>query len=99
MHISNLRMISPLYSTSLLSGLESLERNLLQLYIRLEVAFWGFIIPRLRRSLAMQQLICFAYPIVVHQQWVLRLPKPILLIGTGLSMGLLIGFLGAILVL
>ncbi len=82
--------------TRLAALLESLYEALSSRYARLEIAFWGYAIPILRESDRLQRLLAFLYPGARRFEWVTRLPTPALWMITGLGLGLLIGFLGGV---
>ncbi len=67
-----------------------------QQYIRFEIAFWAFFIPRLRASRFLQRALCRSHALLSANRWVLRVPRPVLWLSAGLTMGLMIGVLGAL---
>ncbi len=67
-----------------------------QQYTRFEIAFWVFFIPRLRASHFLQRVLCQCHALLTANRWVLRLPRPVLWLSAGLTMGLVIGVLGAL---
>ena len=64
-------------------------------YVRMEIAFWTFAIPLLQESKFLHRLIQRAYPLVVQLRRLPAPPRPLIWTGAGLSLGFLIGFLGA----
>jgi hypothetical protein len=78
--------------------LESLYEGVYSRYTRLEIAFWGFAIPFLRKSAWLQSVLAFLYPGARRFKWVTRLPPPAIWMISGLGLGLLIGFLGGVVI-
>ncbi len=68
-----------------------------QKYVRLEIAFWAFFIPRLRASRFLQQVLCQSHALLEANGWVRHVPKPVLWLSAGLTVGLVIGVFGALL--
>ena len=67
-----------------------------QQYTRMEIAFWAFFIPRLRASRFLQGLLCQIHALLTANRWVMRVPRPVVWLSAGLTMGLMIGVLGAL---
>jgi len=67
-----------------------------QQYTRFEIAFWAFFIPQLRASRFLQKVLCNCHTLLTANRWVTRIPRPLLWLSAGLTMGLVIGVLGAL---
>ena len=67
-----------------------------QLYVKMELAFWAFWIESLRESARLQHLLRKGHALLEANRWVLRVPTPILWLSAGLTMGLVLGVLTAL---
>jgi hypothetical protein len=67
-----------------------------QQYTRFEIAFWAFFIPQLRASRFLQRVLCQSHALFTANSWVMRIPRPVLWLSAGLTMGLVIGVLSAL---
>ena len=70
--------------------------NFKQLYVKMELAFWAFWIQSLRESARLQLILRKGHALMESNRWVLRVPAPILWLGAGLTMGLVLGVLTAL---
>lgn len=73
-----------------------LTTNLKQAYIRMEITFWVIAVQLLRESTAVQGMVRLGHRVLVHNRWILRLPRPILWAVAGLALGFLAGALYAL---
>lgn len=71
-------------------------KTIREMCVRMELVFWGFTIPMLRESPLLRRALHLAYPVFASLSWTARLPRPVLWVGTGLTLGFVIGFFGAI---
>ena len=71
--------------------------DLRQMYVRVEIAFWVITIQVLSESPQARRLIRFAYATAIKNLWISRIPKPILWIGAGITVGFLSGLLWTLL--
>jgi hypothetical protein len=61
----------------------------------MEIAFWELAILLLRDSRLLRRVICVAHEVFNYNRWILRIPKRVIYMGAMLGLGILIGFVGA----
>jgi hypothetical protein len=62
----------------------------------MEIAFWVFIIPLLRESTLLHHTLHILYPMAKRFRWISRVPKPVVWIAAGLTLGIGTGFLAGL---
>ncbi len=70
--------------------------NIKQMYIQAEIAFWDRMINLLQRSTRLRRILGGCYRLTEDSHWVHQIPRPLLWIGLGMSVGFFFGLLGGL---
>ena len=68
-----------------------------EIYVKAEITMWELLIAVMLQSKTVQTGLCKIHDLLYRHPWVLRLPKPVYWVGAGISIGFMVGLLGALL--